>query len=112
MKIKLCELDETKECTNCNDCDRCDLNSEKLCDNCMKCLDMDEKDYKEIIVEGVLDKDEADDYLYDEVTGKCELGDDKDLLDPMIFIEDIPELKKEYDEKISSLLTGKGREVE
>ena len=27
-----------RECIGCGECNRCDLNPEKICDNCMKCV--------------------------------------------------------------------------
>ena len=27
-----------RECIGCGECDRCDLDPEKICDNCMKCI--------------------------------------------------------------------------
>ena len=27
-------------CIGCGECDRCDLDTEKICDNCGKCLDI------------------------------------------------------------------------
>ena len=30
-----------RECIGCGECDRCDLDPEKICDNCMKCVNGD-----------------------------------------------------------------------
>lgn len=30
-----------RECIGCGVCNRCDLNPEKICDNCMKCINND-----------------------------------------------------------------------
>lgn len=46
---KRCVL-EDKECTGCGECDRCDLDSNKICDNCMKCVNGD-AEYRAIMVE-------------------------------------------------------------
>lgn len=46
---KRCVL-EDKECTGCGECDRCDLDPNKICDNCMKCVQGD-AEYRAIMVE-------------------------------------------------------------
>ena len=30
---------ENRLCTECGDCDRCELDSNKICDNCCKCIE-------------------------------------------------------------------------
>lgn len=50
--MKQCVL-EDRACTNCRECDICDLNSEKICDNCMKCINSEE-DYKSVIIEKII----------------------------------------------------------
>ena len=41
--------------------DRCDLDPSKICDNCFKCLEMDQADYGEIIISNVVtDEEEGD----------------------------------------------------
>ncbi|MGN0779766.1 MAG: hypothetical protein ACI4MJ_11495 [Aristaeellaceae bacterium] len=39
--------------------DRCDLDPDKICDNCMKCINGD-SDYRAIILEGIVLSDEED----------------------------------------------------
>lgn len=46
---KMCVLEE-KECTGCGECDRCDLDPNKICDNCMKCIQGD-AEYRAIMVD-------------------------------------------------------------
>ena len=46
---KLCVLEE-KECIGCGECDRCDLDPNKVCDNCMKCVNSD-AEYRAIMVD-------------------------------------------------------------
>lgn len=41
---------EDKECIGCGECDRCDLDPNKICDNCMKCVQGD-AEYRAIMVE-------------------------------------------------------------
>lgn len=36
---KMCELYD-RECIGCLECEICDLNSDKICDNCGRCLDI------------------------------------------------------------------------
>lgn len=46
---KLCVL-EDRECNGCGECDRCDLDPNKICDNCMKCVNND-AEYRAIMVD-------------------------------------------------------------
>ena len=48
MDKKMCVLDETVECTDCGECMKCDLDPSKICDNCMKCLNPDNAEYRAI----------------------------------------------------------------
>ncbi len=36
---KMCELYD-RECIGCLECEICDLDSDKICDNCGRCLDI------------------------------------------------------------------------
>ncbi|MCX7951959.1 MAG: hypothetical protein N2594_08455, partial [Clostridiales bacterium] len=63
-----CILDNNINCTQCNQCNICDLDPNKVCDNCMKCLNISEVDYKEISIDGIIEEAEYDDYIYDEET--------------------------------------------
>lgn len=38
---EMCELYD-RPCIGCGECDRCDLDPNKICDNCGKCLDIQE----------------------------------------------------------------------
>lgn len=42
MEIKMCVLDDEKECDGCMECEICDLDPGKICDNCGKCLEIHE----------------------------------------------------------------------
>lgn len=56
MEIKICVLDEEKECDGCLECEICDLDPNKICDNCGKCLDL--KDVASIKIDKIyLDPD-------------------------------------------------------
>ena len=48
-----------RECIGCGECDRCDLDPEKICDNCMKCVNGD-SEYRGILIDGVLLEHELD----------------------------------------------------
>ena len=41
-----------RECIGCGECDRCDLDPEKICDNCMKCVNGD-AEYRGIGIDGI-----------------------------------------------------------
>lgn len=48
---KECVLYE-RVCIGCGECDRCDLDPNKICDNCMKCVNGD-SEYRAITVEDI-----------------------------------------------------------
>lgn len=54
-----CELDESKICNDCGQCQICDLNKNKTCDNCCECIGLDSQ-YKVIEVENIEDGVEYD----------------------------------------------------
>ena len=41
----MCVLDETIKCDGCGECDRCDLDPNKICDNCLYYLRIDNNSY-------------------------------------------------------------------
>lgn len=41
-----------RECIGCGECDRCDLDPEKICDNCMKCVNGD-ADFRGIAIDRI-----------------------------------------------------------
>jgi hypothetical protein len=107
-----CELDENKICDGCNECNRCDLDPTKLCDSCGKCLELDDAEYKEVFIEGVLSsEDEADEYLGD---SDSQPDDDtelkEDFEDGVEYIEDIPELKEKYDKQLQDIFKEMGKD--
>ena len=107
--IKYCELDPEKICDGCNKCNMCDIDPNKVCDSCGKCLGIDMADYKEVLVDGVVENNaEVDDYLYDEVKSK-DNGYDLKGDSNIEYIEDIPELKKEYERKLNEIMFQKSR---
>lgn len=88
--------------------DICDLDPSKICDSCEKCLGLDVSDYRQVRLDGLIDElSEVEEYLLQDDTFN-DLSDD-DIIDSfeVDYIEDIPELKKEFDKKINELL---GRE--
>lgn len=54
--MKICELDPTKQCNKCGDCEVCDLDPLKKCDDCCKCID--DSDYAGISIERIIIDDE------------------------------------------------------
>lgn len=58
---KLCELDDTKRCNKCGECNYCDLDPAKICNNCCECLD--DPDYRAIKITGIItDSEKATEY--------------------------------------------------
>lgn len=51
---KHCILDEDSLCVDCGDCLVCDMDSEKLCDNCMRCVQKSNADYLAIEIDEVI----------------------------------------------------------
>ena len=60
QKEKPCILYEDRPvCIGCGDC-RCDLDPEKLCDNCMACMQEDAA-FRSVLIDGIeLEETEAD----------------------------------------------------
>jgi len=44
---------EDKPCIQCGECNICDLDSNKLCDNCGKCIEPD-TDFRAIVIDDIL----------------------------------------------------------
>ena len=42
-----------RECIGCGECDRCDLDPEKICDNCMKCVNCD-AEYRGVTIDRIM----------------------------------------------------------
>ena len=40
------------ECIGCGECDRCDMDPDKICDNCMKCVQGD-AEFRGIMIDGI-----------------------------------------------------------
>lgn len=45
-----------RDCIDCGECLRCDLNPLKICDNCGKCIEDSENDYKAIKITEIKQK--------------------------------------------------------
>lgn len=50
-ELKMCVLYD-RVCIGCGECDRCDLDPEKICDNCMKCVNGDAS-FRAIAIDGI-----------------------------------------------------------
>ena len=51
-KYRPCVLYD-RECIGCGECDRCDLDPEKICDNCMKCVNGD-AEYRGVTIDRIM----------------------------------------------------------
>ena len=49
--MKQCVLYD-RPCVDCGECDRCDLDPDKICDNCMRCVNGDDE-YRSIRIDEV-----------------------------------------------------------
>lgn len=50
-EIKECELYE-RVCIHCGECLRCDMDPDKICDNCMQCVNGSAQ-YRAILLDGI-----------------------------------------------------------
>jgi len=56
--MKECVLYDRK-CTDCGQCEKCDLDSNKICDNCCKCLEEEiKRDYHTIEIDEVITEED------------------------------------------------------
>ena len=64
VERKQCVLYD-RECIECGECNMCDLDPSKVCDNCGKCIGLDENlDYRAIRVDGIVSEDmDPDEYI-------------------------------------------------
>ena len=58
--VKYCVLEDDTLCTGCHECDRCDLNPDKTCDNCMKCIQIEDADYAEVVIDEIMGEDDGE----------------------------------------------------
>ena len=56
---KWCVLTDGKRCDECGECQRCDLDPEKICDNCMKCVNTG-ADYSAVEIDEIIESEGAD----------------------------------------------------
>lgn len=54
-----------RECIECGECNLCDLDPTKICDNCKKCIGLDNStEYRAIKIDGIIDESlDPADYL-------------------------------------------------
>ena len=58
MMERRCVLYE-RNCIECGECNLCDLDPSKVCDNCKKCIGLDNNEdtqYRAIKIDGILDE--------------------------------------------------------
>lgn len=98
--MQKCLFDSSKICTmDCDECFKCEYDSNKICDNCGKCLGIDGVDIRGIKIEEVAEnEDQSKEYLYDieedsYVSPEPIYDDYKDGDDKWEFIDDIKDLK-------------------
>ena len=61
MDRKKCLLNESLFCRECGECTKCDLNPNKICDNCMKCLNKSDADYTTIEIDDIYESEDIPD---------------------------------------------------
>ncbi len=65
MEKKQCVLYE-RACIDCGECEHCDLDPDKICDNCMRCVNGDDE-YRTLPIDVVvLSPEERKKYVHDE----------------------------------------------
>lgn len=65
MEKKQCVLYD-RACIDCGECERCDLDPDKICDNCMRCVNGDDE-YRTLPIDAVvLSPEERKKYVHDE----------------------------------------------
>lgn len=67
MRRNRCVLYD-RECIECGECNLCDLDPTKICDNCKKCIGLDNStEYRAIKIDGIIDESlDPADYLDDD----------------------------------------------
>ena len=50
--VKPCILYD-RDCIGCGECDRCDLDPDKICDNCIKCI-QNGSDFRSVIIDRIV----------------------------------------------------------
>ena len=53
MSLQWTDLTDNGKCIGCGECDRCDLDPEKICDNCMKCVNGN-AEYRGIAIDRIM----------------------------------------------------------
>ena len=68
MERRRCVLYE-RECIECGECNLCDLDSNKVCDNCGKCIGLNgDLEYLAIKIDGIIDdRVDVSEYLDDDM---------------------------------------------
>lgn len=108
-----CDINPGKTCDNCNECDVCDLDPNKICNSCGKCIGLDESDYRKVVIEGIIDgEDEVEEYILENDKLTSQSDAEVKTFSEYDFIEDIPELRDEYEKKVLAILSGKDIEDE
>jgi hypothetical protein len=106
-KDTYCEFSSDKLCDDCNDCNICDMDSTKICNSCGKCIEFEGLDYGRVVIEGLVEEQEdLDDYILDDDNLSLGFDSDSILTEGFEYIEDIPELREEYEKRISEILYG------
>jgi hypothetical protein len=109
IKAGYCEFNSNKLCDDCNDCNICDVDSTKICNSCGKCIELEGLDYERVIIEGLVENhEELDEYILDDDNLISDIiGDeDNEFAGGFEYIEDIPELREEYEKRIEQILRG------
>lgn len=108
-KETYCEFSSEKLCDDCNDCNKCDIDPVKLCDSCGKCINLEGLDYGKVFIEGLVENQEdLDEYIFEETNFGADMNTDEnnELNEEFIYIEDIPELREVYENRINQILSG------
>ncbi|NLM35295.1 MAG: hypothetical protein GX206_07630 [Clostridiales bacterium] len=112
---KPCIFNKNKNCDDCSECDICDLDPNKICDSCGSCLEINNNDYKRVLVDDIYESKELDEddillenseplenNLIPEEYEYLDISDDQDV--NVEFIDDIEGLRDLLEDKDSKML--------
>lgn len=97
--MKLCIFNDSKQCSNCGECDLCELNRSKKCDNCGKCLQLEGYDVKAIKIDEVFENSAERSFEQSKINIEDFSDFDNELEDDLEF-DDFSEDTQNYEDNV------------